>query len=68
MKDISWLLFGNPFDPPADVNPAVVNAEVREFEALIDRFFERFIEPESMDQFYTRMMKEIENNERKFEE
>ena len=68
MKDISWLLLGNPFDPPSDVDPKVVNAEVREFEALIDCFFERFIEPESMDQFYTRMMKEIENNERKFEE
>ena len=68
MKDISWLLLGNPFDPPADADPMVVNAEILEFEVLIDRFFERIIEPESMDQFYTRMMKEIKNNKRKFDQ
>ena len=65
-KELSRLLLGNPFDPPADAEPMVINAEVREFEALIDGFFEHFIEPESMDQFYTRMMQEIENNKRKY--
>ena len=41
--------------------------DIRKFELASDQFFEWSIEPESMDQFYTRMMKEIDVNEQHLE-
>jgi hypothetical protein len=66
MKEYSYLLLSDPFDPTPGLDPAAITSEIQAFEGLVDRFFQRFLPTETLDQFFARMMSEIDKHESAF--
>ena len=63
MKEISWQLLTDPFQP----TPRKIVAAIQAYESVVDRFFAPIVAPETMYEFFARWMVEIDTNERTFE-